>query len=172
MGHLICTLEFFNYDMGHFNESGSSEKQHLVGSLKTCKVAFLDRSCTRSFPTIHLTCLMNHTYDVVFIYNTQSFFFKDINTFIQRRRISVTAKTFKMLQKISHISQNCSKTPEKVYHCFHKSIKYKLLIMIRNVSWAANQWIRMISEGACETEDWSNDAVNSALHHRKKYILK
>ncbi len=23
----------------------------------------------------------------------------------------------------------------------------------------------MISEGSCDTEDWSNDAENSALHH-------
>jgi len=28
----------------------------------------------------------------------------------------------------------------------------------------------MISEGSCDTEDWSNDAENSALHHRN--ILK
>ncbi len=28
-------------------------------------------------------------------------------------------------------------------------------------------WIRMISEGSCDTEDWSNDAENTALHHRK-----
>jgi len=26
--------------------------------------------------------------------------------------------------------------------------------------------IRIISEGSCDTEDWSNDAENSALHHR------
>ncbi len=43
------------------------------------------------------------------------------------------------------------------------------LIMIRNVSWAANQNIRMISEGSCDTEDWSNDNVkNLVLHHRNK----
>ncbi len=29
-------------------------------------------------------------------------------------------------------------------------------IIIRNVSWAANLRIRMISEGSCDTEDWSN----------------
>jgi len=28
---------------------------------------------------------------------------------------------------------------------------------------APNQHIRMISEGSCETEDWSNAAGNSAL---------
>ncbi len=26
----------------------------------------------------------------------------------------------------------------------------------------------MIFEGSCDTEDWSNDAENSALHHRNK----
>jgi len=26
----------------------------------------------------------------------------------------------------------------------------------------------MISEGSCDTEDWRNDAENSALHHRNK----
>ncbi len=29
----------------------------------------------------------------------------------------------------------------------------------------------MISEGSCDTEDWSNDVENSALHHRNT-ILK
>ncbi len=29
----------------------------------------------------------------------------------------------------------------------------------------------MISEGSCDTEDWSNDAEKSALHHRNN-ILK
>ncbi len=30
----------------------------------------------------------------------------------------------------------------------------------------------MIFEGQCDTEDWSNDAENSALHHRINTILK
>ncbi len=34
------------------------------------------------------------------------------------------------------------------------------------------QQISMISEGSCDTEDWSNDAENSAFDLRKKYILK
>ncbi len=34
------------------------------------------------------------------------------------------------------------------------------------------QHIRMISEGSCDTEDWSNDAENSALHHRNKLHFK
>ncbi len=45
---------------------------------------------------------------------------------------------------------------------------FSTLIIMRNASRAANQHIRMISEGSCDTEDWSNDAENAALHHRNK----
>ncbi len=41
---------------------------------------------------------------------------------------------------------------------------------IRNVSWAANQYIRVISEGSCDTEDWSNDAEISDLNTEIYYI--
>ncbi len=37
---------------------------------------------------------------------------------------------------------------------------------------APSQHIRMISEGSCDTEDWSNDAENSAVHHRNKLHFK
>ncbi len=30
----------------------------------------------------------------------------------------------------------------------------------------------MVSDGLCDTEDWSNDAENSALTHRKKLHFK
>ncbi len=64
------------------------------------------------------------------------------------------------------------KDPEnKMYHSFHKiwcSTIVSTLILIRNISWAANKHIRMISEGSCDTEDWRNDVKNSALHHRNK----
>ncbi len=40
--------------------------------------------------------------------------------------------------------------------------------LLLTFSWAPNQHIRMISEGSHDTEDWSNDAENSALHHRNK----
>ncbi len=49
---------------------------------------------------------------------------------------------------------------------------FSTLIIIINVSWAANQHIRMISERSCDTEDWSNDAENSALHHSNKLHFK
>ncbi len=38
-------------------------------------------------------------------------------------------------------------------------------------SLSSNQHIRMISEGSCDTEDWSNDAENSALITAINYIL-
>ncbi len=30
----------------------------------------------------------------------------------------------------------------------------------------------MISEGSCDTEDWSNDAESSALRHRNKWYSR
>ncbi len=48
----------------------------------------------------------------------------------------------------------------KMYHGFHK--KYEAVQLFS----AANQ--QMISEGSCDTEDWSNDAENTALHHKNK----
>jgi len=56
-----------------------------------------------------------------------------------------------------------------VHHSFHKNIKqqkpFSTLIKIRTIinNWAANQNIRMISEGLCDIKDCSNDAENSAL---------
>ncbi len=47
-----------------------------------------------------------------------------------------------------------------------------LKMMKINVSWAPNQPIKIISEGSCDIEDWSNDAENSALHHRNKLHFK
>ncbi len=44
---------------------------------------------------------------------------------------------------------------------------FTLMIIIRNISWAANQHFRMIYEGSCDTEYWSNDAENSALPSQK-----
>ncbi len=37
------------------------------------------------------------------------------------------------------------------------------MIIIRNVYLAAKENSRMISEGSCDTEDWSTDAENSAF---------
>ncbi len=50
----------------------------------------------------------------------------------------------------------------------NKSINF-LFFLTPNSSWAANQndfW------RSCDTEDWSNDAENSALRHRNKLQIK
>ncbi len=39
-----------------------------------------------------------------------------------------------------------------------------------NVSWVSNH-LRMISEGLWDTEDWSNDAENTALPTQEEIIL-
>ncbi len=59
------------------------------------------------------------------------------------------------------------------YQIFHKNMKqqFSTLIIIRNIYSAANQPIIRFSEGSCDTEDWSNDAKNSALITAINYIL-
>ncbi len=55
----------------------------------------------------------------------------------------------------------------------HKAAQLFSTLIIRNVSWAVNQYIRIISEGSYDTEDWSNDAENVHLYTlRKKKSLK
>ncbi len=50
------------------------------------------------------------------------------------------------------------------------SFYYSLKITVFNID--NNQYIRMISEGSCDTEDWRNDAENSTLSYAINYILK
>jgi len=76
------------------------------------------------------------------------------------------------LASVHWIDQSDSKHIYVTKDFYFKSILYKnikqrnrlTLIIIRNVSWASNPHIRVISEGSCDTEDWSNDAEN----HRNK----
>ncbi len=49
---------------------------------------------------------------------------------------------------------------------------FNIIINMRNVPWAVKQHISMISGGSCDTKDWSNDAENTALHHKNKLHLK
>ncbi len=56
--------------------------------------------------------------------------------------------------------------PEKILSSKNWHLK------IINVSWAANPNIIMISERSCDTEDWSNDAENTALITEINYIWK
>ncbi len=56
-----------------------------------------------------------------------------------------------------------------LYACFHMQTQlFPTLIIIRNIYWAPNQHIRLIMWRSCDTEDWSNDAENTAAHHRNK----
>ncbi len=79
---------------------------------------------------------------------------------------------------VSHILQNiflCVQQNKNIHFFqdfFFLRKLFSTLIIIRNVYWAGNQYIRMISEGSCDTEDWSNDAENSALITGINYILK
>ncbi len=41
----------------------------------------------------------------------------------------------------------------------------------KTISWEVKQHISMSSEGSRDTEDWSNDAENSALYHRNRKQL-
>ncbi len=64
-----------------------------------------------------------------------------------------------------------SKNPEKMYSTV-LNIDNNNNNNKKNVSWAANQHIWIISEGSCDTEDWSNDAENTALITEINYSLK
>ncbi len=69
---------------------------------------------------------------------------------------------------------------KNIHHSFHKNTKPQKTVFytdnnkktIRIEQWTPiitpNQHIRMISEGYCDTEDWSNDTKNSALNRRNK----
>ncbi len=56
----------------------------------------------------------------------------------------------------------------------HQSYIYLIKNKVKNNSavYITHQHIRMSSEGSCDTEDWSNDAENSTLHHRNKLHFK
>ncbi len=87
------------------------------------------------------------------------FFFNEVNTFVQQEHIKLLKSDSKdiMLQKIS-ISNKCCSFELSIHLWIMKNRlvgfpqKYwaaqlfSTLIIIRNVSWAANQHIRMISE--------------------------
>ncbi len=66
----------------------------------------------------------------------------------------------------------------KQHNCFQnskkkkKKKKYIYIYIYVYISWAPNQHIGMNSERLCDTEDWCNDAENSALHHRNNLHFK
>ncbi len=52
---------------------------------------------------------------------------------------------------------------------FHKILSRATVINFDNnkTFWAPTQHFRKISEGSCDTEDWSNDAENLALQSQE-----
>ncbi len=81
---------------------------------------------------------------------------------------------FFVSENITFIQQGCIKcfkvTISKTFQFQINAVLLAAQLIIRNVSWTANQHIRLISEGSRDTEDWSNDA--KALHHRNNKKIK
>ncbi len=72
----------------------------------------------------------------------------------------------------SHFRKNRPKKRQKPAGCRSRIISKNRPVPIFGRSTGASLHIIMISEGSCETEDWSNDAENSALHHRNTLHFK
>ncbi len=96
-------------------------------------------------------------------------------TFIKQGHIKLIKSNIKDIYNVSKdflnflfVKESRKKVwfPQKIYYIAQL---YSTLIIIRNVSWAANQ---NVSEGSHNTKDWSNDAVNSALHHMNQLHFK
>ncbi len=124
---------------------------------------------------IYLCLIFNFMYVCIY--------FKEITTFIQQGCIKLIKSDTKrdIYNVTKDLFQICCSFEKKNYLRILKIIFIKvlrstlfptLIIIIINVSWAANQHIRMITKGSCDTEDWSNDAENSALHCRNKLHFK
>ncbi len=60
-----------------------------------------------------------------------------------------------------------------MYHGLHKTIKQQTIFNTDNIKHFLKQHIRMISEGSCDTEDWSNNCWSIQLfHHNNKLHLQ
>ncbi len=78
---------------------------------------------------------------------------------LQNISVSTVFSNFLFIRMLK-TKQKISLFPQK----YEAERLFLTLIIIRNVSSAANQYIRMISEGSCDTEDWRNDADNSEIY--------
>ncbi len=130
--------------------------------------------------TFDLLCFYGHYRSNISVSNF--FFLEEINTIIHQgciKLIKIGSKAFDIVIKISILNKCCSfglynhprilkKSwfPQK----YEAAQLFSTLIIIRHVSWLTNQHIIMISVGSCDTEYWSNNAENSALHHRNKLL--
>jgi len=88
-----------------------------------------------------------------------------VNTFFQQTERKITGKCCSSELYIHQIIlKKCITVYKHTHTHTHK-------IIIRNVSWAANQHIRIVSEGSYGTEDWSMKLNIQLCHHRNKLHL-
>ncbi len=126
-----------------------------------------------------------HVCQLLFIKNKGSPLFKSLGTvffffFLWKKLILLFSKnTLNSLsdsRDIYNVANNCCSIHQRIMKkiCFSQKYRaaqlFSMWIIIRNVSWAANQYNRMISEGSCDTEVMA--AENSALHHRNKLYFQ
>ncbi len=78
----------------------------------------------------------------------------------------VTIKTFIMLQ-IIFISSKYWSFEHSFHHSWKENTKLFNCDIRKNISWAPNRHIRMISEESCDTEDWSKQL----RYFQLEYIL-
>ncbi len=91
-----------------------------------------------------------------------------INTFTQQGCIKLMKSDTKDIYNVAKISISYKCCSFELSTIILSSLTVFIIDNNQKCSWAANQHMRMISEGSCDTEDWSNDAENSAAHHRNK----
>ncbi len=88
---------------------------------------------------------------------------KDIYNVIMYKNIYISNKccSFFCCSIYSGILKKCAmfSTKHIKQHCFQHNNDKKC-------------FFEQISEGSCDTEDWSNDAKNSVCHHRNKLHFK
>ncbi len=86
--------------------------------------------------------------------------FQEMYTFIQQGCIKLLMNWQYMQFLMFFWTLYSSKNPEKIYQFpqkYEAAQMFSTFIIIINVSCAANQHIRMISERSRDTEDWSNE---------------
>ncbi len=104
--------------------------------------------------------------------------FKEIHTFIQQRCIKLTESDSKGIYNVTKLKVMCISNQfcavlfyNKIYYGFHKNVKQHVCFntdnndtyFLNSKSVYSNDFWR-----SCDTEDWSNDAENTAAHHKNK----
>ncbi len=75
-------------------------------------------------------------------------------------------------QYVIQMCINLIKRQQRLLHYYENISQINAVLLNFLFIRAADQHIRLISEGSCDTEDWSNDAENTAFHHRNKLHFK